>query len=103
MSFTGQPLPPEVSDKTAQVLAAAYVDGTVLVNPPPALKIARAGQNIVLSWPLWASNFVPQSADAVLPPVTWTNVAGSVVVSNGENVVTLPMTGSTKFYRLSSP
>ena len=103
VSFTNQPVPTEVSDKTATVLAAGYVNGTVVVNPAPTLQITRAGPDIVLAWPLWASNFVAQAADAGLPPVTWTNVAGTVVVSNAENVVTLPITGATKFYRLSIP
>jgi len=103
VSFGNQQVTSEVSDAAARVLTADYVNGTVVVNPPPSLNITRAGQDIALSWPLWASNFAPQVADALVSPVTWTNVAGTVGVSNGENFVTVPITGVMKFYRLATP
>jgi len=45
-----------------------------------------------------------QEAAGALPPTgTWTNLTTTPVVSNYENVVTLPRVGSRKFYRLFHP
>ncbi len=103
VTFANDPVPQEVTDATALELTADYVNGTVTVNPPPTLTIARAGEDVRLSWPLWASNFTPQVMDALATPPAWTNVAGTVGVSGEENVLTLPITSNTKFYRLVSP
>ncbi len=103
IQFKDQPVPREVSSATAQVLSADYVNGSVMVHPPPSLNIAHDGEDIVLSWPLWASNFAPQSADAVATPINWSNVSATVNVGSNENSITLPAAGSAKFYRLISP
>ena len=103
MAFTNQPVPGEISDAAAHTLSAAYVNGTLAINPPPSLFIARADQDVILSWPLWASNYSLQVAEDAFPPVTWTNVLGTVGISNADQVMTLPINGGMKFYRLSSP
>jgi len=78
------------------------VNGTLAINPPPSLAITREDQTITLSWPTWATNFALQVADT-FPPVAWTNVSGAVGISNAEQVITLPINGGLKLYRLSSP
>jgi hypothetical protein len=50
---------------------------------------------------LWATNFALQeAADAVLPGVSWSNVLVSSGVSNNQSVVTLPLSGISRLYRL---
>jgi hypothetical protein len=102
IALTDQPVPRQVSDPGASVLTASYVSGTIIVNPLPALGIARANEDIRLSWPLWASNFTVQ-ASASLSPASWTNLPASVQTSNSENVLTQPLGAGARFYRLHQP
>jgi hypothetical protein len=104
VGLTQSPVPRQVSDANALTLDTSYLGGAITVNPPPSLKIARAGQNIVLSWPLWATNFLlQQSGSGLSPSATWTNLSGTVAVASGENVVTLPLNDAMMFFRLSRP
>ena len=75
VAFESQPVPCELSDASAQRLAADYVNGTITVNPLPSLRIALSGTNITLAWPLWAANFGLQAAEGgVSPAAPWTNL-----------------------------
>ncbi|MCI0535592.1 MAG: hypothetical protein L0Z50_10215 [Verrucomicrobiales bacterium] len=63
--------------------------------PPPAqprLAVSLSGGNLVISWS--GTGFVLESSDALVP-AAWTAVAGVT-----GNSATVPLTGSTKFYRL---
>jgi formylglycine-generating enzyme required for sulfatase activity len=64
------------------------------------LSIAPAGNQVVLSWPTWASNYVLQSTTNFLP-AAWNIVSPAPVVVNGQNTVTNPISGPQQFYRLS--
>ena len=97
-------MPRQVSDASALALSTSYINGTITVNPPPSLKIAQAEQKLILSWPLWATNFVlQQSGSGLSPSATWTNPPVTVGVSNNERVVTLPLDGTMKYFRLYQP
>jgi hypothetical protein len=101
VALTDQPVVRQVVDAAAALLTATYQNGSVTVNPPPSLTAMRSQQNINLSWPLWATNFVLQEADGTLmPSLTWSNVPAAFSVTNNAAVVTLPISGTTKFYRL---
>jgi hypothetical protein len=102
--FTDQPVPLEVSDPGANALPASYANGAVIISPIPSLRIALSDHDVLLAWPLWATNFSLQEADGSLAaPVTWTNLSVTVGVSNDESVVTLPVSSVGKFYRLYHP
>ncbi len=104
VTFCDFPVPREVSDVAADPLAAGYVSSAVAINPPPSLMIGKAGVDVTLSWPGWATDFVLQSAgDASIAAGGWTNVTVSPTVGDGENSVTLPRTGNATFYRLYRP
>jgi hypothetical protein len=104
VAFTNLPVHCQVSDTNALAVATSYGSATITVNPLPSIRIARSGTNIALAWPLWATNFGLQQADDARPlAAAWTNLSVSPGVSNGENVVTLPLTGPSKFYRLFKP
>ena len=53
-----------------------------------------------LAWPAWATNFVLQQTDAGVASRNWTNVTGTVGVTNNEAGMTVPINGETRFYRL---
>jgi len=58
-------------------------------------------QGILLSWPAWATNFDLQVVESTLSASSqWTNFPMTVVVTNNNNTVTLPLSDGVKFYRL---
>lgn len=69
--------------------------------PAPKLNIARATTNVILSWPANAVGFTLQATTNLAPTVVWTAVAPAPVVLNAQNIVTNPISGTQKFYRLS--
>ncbi len=101
LSFGDSPVPKDVSDVNASAEAVSYVNGTTTIRPAlPSLKIARLGDQVRLSWPDWATNFVLQTSEALAPAATWPEAGVPSVRTNGESVVTLPVPDQTKFYRL---
>ena len=74
-------------------IAEVEVYGRAVVTAP-ALMVARAGNNLGLSWPPGVSGFILESADA-LPAAAWNAVTGVV-----SNTVTITIGNGAKFYRL---
>ncbi len=105
ISFVDTPVPSAVADATAIELPTSFVSASGTILPPrPYLSIAPADQGIVLSWPLWASNFVLQvNPDPVAPTLTWTNWQVTPILTNGQHVIGLPLDLPMQFYRLYSP
>jgi subtilisin-like proprotein convertase family protein len=62
------------------------------------LQIARAQNNMVLSWPASATNCSLQSSASVAN--TWSDVTNVPAFSGGHYYVTNAITGGSKFYRL---
>jgi hypothetical protein len=103
-TFTDGLVPREISDAGANALPASYVNGSLIVNGNLSLRIGHAGTNIVLAWPLWASNFTVQEASGkIVAPIGWTNLPNVPFNSNGESTVVLPLNRTNKFYRLWHP
>jgi uncharacterized repeat protein (TIGR01451 family) len=67
---------------------------------PPGLNIVRQGETLRLSWP--ATGFVLQAADA-LAAGGWADVEFAPQVVGEQNVVTIDLGDSNKFFRLRSP
>src|SRR6266496_4008304 len=68
----------------------------------PSMRIALEGPNIMLAWPLWASNFVAQQA-ASLNSAGWSNVSAILTQTANENFVTVPRTNAAESFRLFLP
>jgi hypothetical protein len=100
VALADQPVQREVDDASASVLPANFIDGTMAVNPPPTLTITQSAQNVALLWPIWASNFVLQATADLNPPVTWTNVSGTITINNNQNSLAVPANANPHFYRL---
>jgi Concanavalin A-like lectin/glucanases superfamily/Immunoglobulin domain len=99
--FIDSPVPTEVSDAGANALPVGHMSGSIIVNANLSLNIGLAGTNVVLAWPLWASNFTVQEASGTLAaPITWSNLPNVPFNSNGESTVVLPWNRTNKFYRL---
>ena len=101
--FTDQPAWRDVSDVAAQSLPIGYSSGIISISGPLNLRISQAGTNVLLAWPLWANNFTLQEATSAASGNSWTNLPITPGVSNNENVITLPIIGSIKLYRLYHP
>jgi len=66
--------------------------------PPVALTATLAGGNVIISWPA-GSTFQLQGRDQVNQG-NWLNVGTSPILVGGQQTVTLPVSGSSQFYRL---
>jgi uncharacterized repeat protein (TIGR03803 family) len=81
-------------------------NGTVFkISFAPHLSVTRSAEEFVLSWPTnYAgfdySGYTLQSATDLASPVWTTNLLAPVVV-NGQSIVTNPISGAQKFFRLS--
>ena len=88
---------------TLRVSPGASGSATVAFSlaPLPSLSIApgAAGQ-LQISWPGAAVGYVLDKTTNLASPVVWSPVSNSVILINGQNVVTTTNDGSAAFYRL---
>jgi hypothetical protein len=66
------------------------------------LTITRSGTNTVIGWPLAAANYNLKSATNLASPV-WLPVPGTLFTNGGNLVLTNPISGPVRFFRLSNP
>jgi hypothetical protein len=62
--------------------------------------VSASGNQIVTSWPLWATNFVLETSTAAGPTASWTATTNAVAVSGQSLVATNPVSTPSAFYRL---
>jgi|SRR5688572_2698067 len=81
--------------------AYAFASGfpPLLSEPSPTLSIRRAGPNIVLAWPRSANGFGLQYTGQL--GAGWLPETTAIIDSATEHTVTLPLSQSRAFYRLS--
>jgi len=112
MSFAVRPLTAGAVTNSATVSATpadpdAGDNTNVLVTTVvgrPGLNVGAFGPNLVLSWPLPGSGtFVVEYTGSLAPPVTWPPDLSGASVVGGQFQLTEPLTGTNRFYRLSSP
>ncbi|MEI8288547.1 MAG: FG-GAP-like repeat-containing protein [Verrucomicrobiota bacterium] len=88
----------QVADKTANVLAANYANGTVELPQQPILTSQTIGANLQLTWDISTGTFQVQTANNPLGP--WTNVV-LPFITNGVNVsVSVMVTNQQQYYKL---
>jgi hypothetical protein len=74
----------------------------VPVSSVPTLAVGPAANHQVsLAWTNTATGFVLEQTDSLSPPVQWTAVTNSPVLTNGQFIVTLSATVTKRFYLLS--
>lgn len=73
---------------------------TGLLQPirDPSIVTSVEGDQLRLAWPLGAVGFVPVQAPGALGP--WTDVEEPVRSAGGQNVLVVPLTAESTFYRL---
>jgi hypothetical protein len=88
----------QVADTAANVLAANYVNGSVVLPLPPTLQTLLSANNLQLSWPVLSGSFLVQSASSLSGP--WSNLAVPVITNGSSMTVTVQATNQQQFYRL---
>jgi hypothetical protein len=64
-----------------------------------SLSAQAAAPNLLLTWPDASGAYMLQQSASLASP-NWTAVPAAVVLVNGANQVTVPLSGATSFYRL---
>lgn len=67
------------------------------------LNLAVTNGNLALSWTNSPTGFRLVSAASLNPPAPWITVGNAVVMSNGLNLVSVPITATNQFFRLQRP
>ncbi|MBI2928433.1 MAG: SBBP repeat-containing protein [Verrucomicrobia bacterium] len=83
--------------------ADAYVVKLTPAVEPPPLKVARSGNNILMTWPTNFTGFVLESADPLSAPVSWKPVTAQPLVISGQYTVIQKTSGAAQFFRLRRP
>jgi hypothetical protein len=81
-----------------------WLSGTYPTNrfsSPAQLTIIPSSANVVVTWSTNAVGFTLQSTTNLTSPAAWSTNSPAPFVSNGQNTVTNPISGSQQFYRLS--
>ena len=83
-----------VSDAEIYALAFAFA--------PTKLNLARAGTNAVLTWPVYPAGFCVEATTHLASP-TWSTNNFSAALTGSTNILSVPMTNATQFFRLRQP
>jgi alpha-tubulin suppressor-like RCC1 family protein len=94
------PITPPAGLSGVLAIAAGGDYSLAIVAAPPSLSVEASGENIFLSWPIWAGAFSLESTTNLDDANSWTAVADSPVVVDSQNRITVPISGPHKFYRL---
>jgi len=75
---------------------------TITINDPiaPVLTITRQGTNLVISWPQNCTAYVIEEATSFGDSATWSAPDAPWTFSEGNVIVTIPLEGGSKFFRL---
>lgn len=82
---------PFKSNNTASVKTAVQLQLTAI----------HAAGSLKFSWPVAVNGCVLKSTPSLIPPVIWTTVTNSVVVTNGQSTVTVTIAPGSKFFQLA--
>ncbi len=66
----------------------------------PQLAAQASGANLVLAWPDGIGGYLLEKSSVLGPSANWTPVAATPTLVNGQNQVTVPVSGATWFYEL---
>ena len=79
---------------------AASSQVITVAAPAPVLTITLVSNQVVLSWPVSAGSYILQMAPSLPAGAIWVAVTNVPVVVGDFNTVTLPITGTKRFFRL---
>jgi hypothetical protein len=88
------------SDATSGNNSMAVSGTGISTNPPPIVGAQIQNNNLILSWPTNTGVFTLESTTNIASPAGWNPVSTAPTIVNGLNVVTNPMVGLNRFFRL---
>ena len=71
--------------------------------PAPILKAQVYGSDLVMSWPVSATNYNLETSSDLSANASWVSVSNAPVAVNSQNVITNTVSGPMRFYRLKKP
>lgn len=92
-------------DAAGLLYVADYANHTIRMGVPPwgpvpTLQIQFAGDQVVLSWPATATNFLPETRVLLTGPAAWLSLTNNPAIIGSSLVVTDRLENSSAFYRL---
>jgi hypothetical protein len=75
---------------------------SITITVEPSLLITRGGKQFVISWNTNTTGFSLKSTTNLALVTTWTPVTNTPVSSGGQFLVTNPIAGPKRFFRLSN-
>ena len=69
---------------------------------PPALDLAVADSEAILSWPVWAGAMQVFLATNLAPPIAWMKLTNTAAISNDLRILLLPRSPGDSFFRLQN-
>ena len=67
------------------------------------LNATQSGTNVILTWPIYPDGFVVETATNLAPPIAWSTINATSMVTNNRNQVTLDAVNASQFFRLQRP
>ena len=73
---------------------------TELITAPLQLTVAQSGTNLMVSWPVLASDYQLQSTANLTPPIAWSNVPQATQTNSTQAYVLVPNFSARQYFRL---
>ena len=95
--------PTNASVGTVEKPMDAYIIKLAPAVEAAPLKIARSGNNVLLSWPASAIGFTLEFAGGLAAPIAWQPATTPTLVISGQTTVIEKISPEVRFYRLKRP
>ena len=88
------------ADTNFVAISAGYNLSLAIQVQLPILNIARAGNDVVLSWPANETGYSLESSTDLTLPVNWSKVPGTPAITGNQYTVTESLANGNRLYRL---
>jgi hypothetical protein len=68
--------------------------------PAPALRAQVLGTSLIVSWPVWATDYSLEASSTLTGTGVWTPITNAPVIVDFQNTITNEISAGSRFYRL---